>query len=298
MYPNINLNLKTMKKHLFFTFILIAYCAILVKIMVFKEMPTIRIGSLILNFSGTDVGRAPNFVPFKTILPYLFGYKGLIIASVNLIGNIALLVPIGFLVPFIYSNITSKKSIIIAIIAGLSIEVMQVVLYVGIFDIDDIILNALGVMIGNWAFVTLEKWVSLKNYKAIIVAATTIIGISAAVFYIIYPKERQPVNYRNNNKNIQSESIENPHSDDPCNGTGGTGQITAVGNNSINIKRNDGIIQTIKFTNRTTIRNSVGLASKSDLKVGDIITLVIDESETASVVLICNISHSKNQLGK
>lgn len=255
-----------------------------------------------LNFSGTDGNHAPNFVPFKTILPYLLGYKGFIIASVNLLGNIALLIPIGFLIPFIYSNITWKKSLILAITAGLSIEVMQVVLGVGIFDIDDIILNALGVMIGYWTFVTLEKWVSLKNYKALIVAATIIIVTSTAVFYVIYPKGQQTVNYSNSAGTIQSDNInnkevENPQSNDPCNGTGGIGQITVVGNNSINIKRNDGIIQTIKFTNRTTIRNSVGPASKSDLKVGDRITLVIDESETASVILVCNVSHSKNQQG-
>ena len=291
-----------MKKRLIYLLILIAYCAILIKVMVFKDMPTIRIGSLMLNFSGTDGNHAPNFVPFKTILPYLLGYKGFIIASVNLLGNIALLIPIGFLIPFIYSNITWKKSLILAITAGLSIEVMQVVLGVGIFDIDDIILNALGVMIGYWTFVTLEKWVSLKNYKALIVAATIIIVTSTAVFYVIYPKGQQTVNYSNSAGTIQSDNInnkevENPQSNDPCNGTGGIGQITVVGNNSINIKRNDGIIQTIKFTNRTTIRNSVGPASKSDLKVGDRITLVIDESETASVILVCNVSHSKNQQG-
>ena len=69
------------------------------------------------------------------------------IAGINLIGNIALLVPIGILVPFLYENITWKKSLVLAFFSGLIIEVMQVMLHVGIFDIDDVILNALGVMI-------------------------------------------------------------------------------------------------------------------------------------------------------
>ncbi len=59
-----------MKKNLTSTFSLIAYCAILIKVMVFKDIPTIRIGSLMLNFAGTNGGHGPNFVPFMTIVPY------------------------------------------------------------------------------------------------------------------------------------------------------------------------------------------------------------------------------------
>lgn len=260
-------------------------------------MPTIRIGQLMLNFSGTNAGHEPNFVPFKTILPYLLGHKGLIIAGVNLIGNIALLVPIGFLVPCIYPNVKWKSLLFIAIIAGFSIEMMQVVLGVGIFDIDDILLNALGVMIGYWVFLIFTKWIRLKNYKAIIAAVTFIITVSATVLYAIYPKE-QPVNYRNN-VDIRSDNKDDVlQGDDPCNGTGGTGQIIEVGNNSINIRRNDGAVQSIKFTNRTTIKNSMGPVSKSDLKTGNRVTLVIDETETASLILVCNVSQLNNQLGK
>lgn len=267
--------------------------------MVFKNMPTIRIGQLMLDFSGTNSGHGPNFLPFKTILPYLLGHKGLIIAGVNLIGNIALLVPIGFLLPFIYPNVKWKSSLFIAITAGFSIEIMQVVLGVGIFDIDDILLNALGVMIGYWAFLIFAQWIRLEKYKAIIAATTLIIVASATVLYAIYPKE-QPVNFRSNVTDIRSDNknVEILQGDDPCNGTGGTGQIIDVGTNSINIRRNDGVVQIIKFTNRTTIKNSMGPASKSDLKTGNRVTLVIDETETASLILVCNVSQLNNQSGK
>lgn len=136
---------------------LIIYCLILIKIMVFKDIPTIKIGGLMLNFVGTEAGHPANFIPFKTILPYLFGDKGLIIAGINLVGNIALLVPIGFLVPLVYSKMTWKKSLLLAVAPGLVIEAMQVLLHVGIFDIDDVILNGLGVMIGYGIFKIVKK---------------------------------------------------------------------------------------------------------------------------------------------
>lgn len=131
--------------------------------MVFKDVPLIRIGPLMFNFGGTSTGHAANFIPFKTILSYLFGHKGLIIGGINLIGNIVLLVPIGFLASLVYEKFTWKKSIVLAVVSGLTLEILQVILKVGIFDIDDVILNALGVMIGYWIFIFLVKRISNKQ---------------------------------------------------------------------------------------------------------------------------------------
>jgi glycopeptide antibiotics resistance protein len=287
-----------MKKHLVSTFILIVYITILIKVMVFKDMPTIRIGSLMLNFSGTDGGHRANFVPFKTVLPYLLGDKGLIIAGANLVGNIAPLVPTGFLVPFVYRNITWKKSLALAAAAGLAIEGMQVLLRVGIFDIDDVILNALGVMIGYWTFAILAKWVRSKNYRNIVFAAI-IVSAALAVFYgaVVYPMSHQPVNPGVGAGGGHSDRPQNkegriPQSGDLCSGTGGTGRISSMGNNKITIKRNDdGSSQLINLTKQTTIITSNGSVSASDLKTGEKVTLVgepkSDGTFTANTVVVC-----------
>lgn len=284
-----------MKKHLIATFILIAYSVILIKVMVFKDVPIIRIGSLMLKFGGTQEGPA-NLVPFKTILPYLLGEKGLLIGAINLLGNIVLLVPIGFLVPFVFRNMTWKKTLALAVAAGFFIEGMQVVLHLGIFDIDDVILNAIGVVIGYWAFVILANWVRSGKYKTIIITAIIVIATAVTALYAIYPKgQQQRMNSLRGAENGQSDRFDNEERKmspgvDPCNGTGGTGQIISMGNNTITIKRNDGISQIIKLTDRTKIRTSMGPASESDLKTGDRVTVVIDSSETATLVLICNAS--------
>lgn len=285
-----------MKNRLLPTFILIAYSAILIKVMVFKDVPTIKIGQLMLNFGGTQADRPANFLPFKTILPYLLGENGLMIAGINLIGNIALLVPIGFLVPFVSRSITWKKSLALAVAVGLAIEVMQVVLHVGIFDIDDVILNGLGVMIGYWTFMILAKWMRARKHKTIIISALIVIAIAAASLYAIYP-HGQPVNPRVDAGSIQSDRISNeegkvPSIGDLCGGTGGNGQIISVGNNTFTIKHKDGRNQIIKLTAQATIKTSKGAASLSDLKTGNRVTLVggpnPDGSFTADAVFVCN----------
>jgi len=279
-----------MKKPGIATLVLVAYCAILIKVMVFKDIPTIRVGGLMLNFAGTNAGHAPNFVPFTTIVPYLLGFKGWIIAGVNLVGNIALLIPIGLLVPFVNQNMTWKKSLVLGVVAGLSIEVMQTVLRVGIFDIDDVILNALGVLIGYFAFTILANWIRSRSYKKIVVAALTGVA-AAAVFYggVVYPMTHQPVNPPVADAPVQRVDL--------CGGTGGTGQIVSVGNHTMTIKRKDGVTQALTLTDRTTIRTLAGPAAASELKVGDRVTVVVYDGETATTVFVCSVSDTGSSSG-
>lgn len=275
-----------MKKTLTSTFLLFAYCAILIKVMVFKDIPTIRVGGLMLNFAGTNAGHGPNFVPFTTILPYLLGDKGWIIAGINLVGNIALLVPLGFLAPLVFRNPTWKASLVLGGAAGLGIEIMQTVLRVGIFDIDDVILNALGVMIGYWAFAIVGQWIRSRSYGKIAIAGLTAVA-AAGGFYggVVYPMTHQPLNPRMDAVGVQA--ARSGHGDDLCGGTGGTGQIVSVGNHTMTIQRQDGVIQALALTDRTTIRTSAGPASEFDLKTGDRVTVVVYDNQTATTVLTC-----------
>lgn len=137
----------------------VVYAAALVKVMVFKDIPLIRLGHVMLNFGGTDASGQSNLVPFKTIVSYLLGGKGLIIAGINLVGNIILLVPLGFLAPLVFRDLTWRASLVLAVGSGLVLEGLQVLLRVGIFDIDDVLLNALGVFIGYGAYTFLCRWV-------------------------------------------------------------------------------------------------------------------------------------------
>jgi glycopeptide antibiotics resistance protein len=289
-----------MKKNLIATFILILYTTILIMVLVFKEVPAIRTSSVILNFGGSHEGQ-PNLVPFRTILPFLLGEKGFFIAFINLAGNIFLLIPVGFLVPFVYRNMTWKKCIVVAVLAGLILEGMQALLHVGIFDIDDVLLNGFGVIIGFWLFTILAKRMSSAKVKNLLVASA-IVTVVATVFYIvaIYQKPKRLEHFE---RNVVSEDTVQVNKDeagiqqgkDPCNGTGGTGQIISLGTNSFTIKRNDGIDQIITLSNKAKISNSAGPLSLSDLKAGDRVTVVVmpDQRgiETATTVLVCNISN-------
>jgi glycopeptide antibiotics resistance protein len=141
--------------------LLVAYSAFLVRFVVFKSA-MMQIGPLRLRFAP-QVGD-PNFVPFKSIWDYLRGDYGLLMGTVHFAGNIVLFVPVGLLVPFIYRRIAWPAALAIAIGTGLAIESMEAGLQVGVFDVDDIMLNGLGVMIGYWTFGFLAK--AMRRAKA------------------------------------------------------------------------------------------------------------------------------------
>ena len=288
-----------MIKRIISGFILIAYCAFLVKIMIFKDVPLIRIGSLMVNFGGAQTG-PPNLVPFRTILAYLLGEKGLMIGGINLVGNIVLLLPVGLLFAILYCDATWKKMLILAAAAGFAIEGMQVVLQVGIFDIDDVILNGLGVMVGYWVFRELSsklRSVSPKNIRLTLglsLLAVFVIVISVAA---IYSKGHLPLSFEPGVRHVQSDQLGEEKAGinegkDPCGGTGGLGKIVHIGDHAITIEKGDGLKEVIKLMANTKIRNSAGTLSEADLKIGNRATIVTFESDRngnkiAAAVLVC-----------
>ncbi len=136
---------------------LCVYILVLIKIMIFKSVPSVQLESARLNLGGTNAGEAANLIPFKTIFHYLLGKNGFVIGALNVGGNIALLIPVGFLVPLVFARINGKQALLLAILSGLVIETIQVVLRVGIFDIDDVILNALGVILGYVVCILMKR---------------------------------------------------------------------------------------------------------------------------------------------
>jgi glycopeptide antibiotics resistance protein len=275
-----------MKKQLISSILFIAYFAFLMKIMVWKDLPMVRIGFLQLNFGGTQVGSG-NWIPFKTIIPYLLGEKGLLIGGINILGNILLLVPIGFIFPFIKVKMAWKECLLYALLICFSIEGLQVFLRVGIFDIDDVILNVLGVIIGFACYPVYQS--RKKTFNFLIAGLLALLFIYLGFYYqengqLPVALEKEPKHVPNA---LPQMAIGAQNTSDPCNGTGGTGQIISKGLHFFMLKSKEGRTQKVLLTPSTSIKTSAGSANESDLQVGNRVTIVIDESETAQLVLVC-----------
>lgn len=127
------------------------------KFVFYKEFFTLLFQIYILLLFGmvtnTDVQSiSNNFMPFREILRYSIGSKHFMW---NVIGNILIFIPFGFIVSSIIDSKKIGKPLIATFISSLTIELVQ--MFIGrSFDIDDIILNCVGGILGYFLFIGLS----------------------------------------------------------------------------------------------------------------------------------------------
>lgn len=129
-------------------------------------IPKIEFGNTKLFLVNQNVFGEINLIPGKVLVDsyyeVIYNYNYLYFI-VNVIGNISLFVPIGFLIPTLWKNVSLKHILIIALSSSLCIELLQLPQARGT-DIDDLWLNIIGAFIGHWAYTLLTKNQRFKNF--------------------------------------------------------------------------------------------------------------------------------------
>lgn len=99
-----------------------------------------------------------NFVPIVNILRFDTP-RDLIW---NLVGNTAMFIPTGIILPILYKRLNCFWKVTLAgLMISLCIEILQLPFPSRATDIDDLILNTLGVMIGYGVYALVKKLISL-----------------------------------------------------------------------------------------------------------------------------------------
>ena len=124
-----------------------------------------------------------NFIPFKEMLRYKFGSRLFI---KNVVGNLALFLPYGFFAAYTLKCEKGKLILFLTILASLTIECVQMAIG-RVFDVDDIILNVLGGLIGYLIYLLIDRIYNMLpkffktkfflNIFAIILFVCAIVGI-------------------------------------------------------------------------------------------------------------------------
>ena len=102
-----------------------------------------------------------NLVPFVNLLDYDSSFDLLI----NIIGNFAMFIPTGILLPLIYKPITTFQTVFLTGAAiSFVIEIIQLPFAVRASDIDDFILNTAGCLVG-YCIYSANRWFRSKCIK-------------------------------------------------------------------------------------------------------------------------------------
>ena len=132
---------KLLRAFLWITFAF--YVLVLIKLLFLDRAP----------FGYRNILHHINLVPFKT----LHGYVEMIannrinfdVAIKNLVGNLILFFPMGILLPCLFSWVRGWKRFLLVMLGMLlAVELLQLMLLVGTFDVDDLLLNLIGAVCG------------------------------------------------------------------------------------------------------------------------------------------------------
>ncbi|MCH5265553.1 MAG: VanZ family protein [Lachnospiraceae bacterium] len=116
-----------------------------------------------------------NLEPFRELRRYL-AYRNQIgngLFLINVVGNVVAFMPFGFLVPVMYREQRRERSYqghyfrsflfvtFLGFLSSLGVETLQLVTKVGSFDVDDLILNTVGVILGYFIYYICKKMIGV-----------------------------------------------------------------------------------------------------------------------------------------
>ena len=95
-----------------------------------------------------------NLKPFV----YLFDYPTMKEALLNLIGNTAMFIPLGIVWPTVFKKLNTPGKVITAGVGvSLTVEILQLPFFNRATDVDDLILNSTGFVIGYGIYLLVKK---------------------------------------------------------------------------------------------------------------------------------------------
>lgn len=123
-----------------------------------------------------------NIIPFKEMFRYPFGSKLFI---KNVIGNMLMFVPYGFFISYISREKKPFSVILLSLFASFTIEITQY--RIGrVFDIDDILLNLIGGILGYIVYIIILKIKSILPNSLQKVSVYNIIVLLIVIFVLLY----------------------------------------------------------------------------------------------------------------
>ena len=140
-------NNKPMKINLYVYFVL--YLVLLITLTLFDSL-WLRNG---FNFQGfTNLEERVNLMPFETIMTFIQKFDSMYSTSqvmLNLFGNVCAFMPMAFFLPLLFKKQNKFRYFVITMVLMiLGIEFLQLVTGSGRFDVDDLMINTVGGVVG------------------------------------------------------------------------------------------------------------------------------------------------------
>ena len=141
-----------------------------------------------------ELDRSFNLIPLQSIIEFLSGNTEDLkdFSFANLVGNIAIFVPLGFCISLFRKDSIKGNSvaiiILIVFLVSFAAETIQWVFVIGTPDIDDIILNCIGGLAGILACKLFMHIIKNEKILYTIIAIISVIGLPIIIYYLLIIK--------------------------------------------------------------------------------------------------------------
>lgn len=169
--------------------IFIIYLICLIKIVLFKYRGLTKTVNKLIAGELSSGFHSFNIIPFQSIWEFTkLMFSGKFFRGFNnTAGNVFVFAPFGYFIPLLYKKCRKLKTVVlVGFFVSLFFEICQYVLYLGSTDIDDIILNVLGVTIG---FLFFKGMIAITDKKEtqryVVTIILSIIGFIVAGYLAV-----------------------------------------------------------------------------------------------------------------
>ncbi|MGG3988894.1 VanZ family protein [Bacillus smithii] len=173
------MNKRERMKTVFLYGVFICYILLLIKILFLSRISHLE-------------HRSINLIPFYSIMEYISGRSANIkaFAFSNVVGNIVIFIPLGTYLSLFKNDKRIITNLLFIFIVSLFVEIIQGLLGIGASDIDDIILNGLGGLIGisGYKFLLFIIRDEKKVHTAITILSA--IGLPRILYYLFMMRMR------------------------------------------------------------------------------------------------------------
>lgn len=152
------------------------------------------LGISILRAEVNQSERLLQYIPFSFVIDY--ARQELTIGELfkNVLGNFALYIPLGILLPCLFPTLTFKKTLWVGLLTSLCCELIQYIVAIGVADIDDWMLNTIGTLVGATLYYRLfRRTKTILRTRILALILLTIYGICGATIMLHYLPEVLPV---------------------------------------------------------------------------------------------------------
>jgi glycopeptide antibiotics resistance protein len=148
------------------------YAAFLLKLLLFSRAP------------GSE--RSINLIPFASIAQYAFSHSPgtARVAFANVVGNILIFIPLGVYASWLRPRAAAWLTTLKVASVSVAVEIIQGVFAVGASDIDDVILNCVGGLIGILAFRLLSAILRRRSRERTAMAVFSLLSMPVWVYFL------------------------------------------------------------------------------------------------------------------